>query len=298
MVPGTVPGTEIVPRKDEAMDKITISDLEVFAFHGVLKEENSLGQKFLISAELYMDVSAVAKDDDISKSVNYSDICKEIEKFLKKNTFKLIETMADRLARHLLISHKPLRKVCVKVKKPWAPILMPLDTVSVSVSRGWHQVYLGLGSNMGDKEANIKKAIDLLDKEEDCRVIRVSTLRITEPVGPVKQDDFLNGALHMQTLRTPHELLDLIGRIEKELKRERDVHWGPRTRDLDILLYDDQIIQSEDLTIPHIEMAKRIFVLEPMAEIAPWLRHPVLDKTMTELLEIQNFLQEVELHSE
>ena len=267
------------------MDRITISDLEVFAFHGVLKEENSLGQKFLISAELYMDVSEAASDDDITKSINYANVCKDIDVFLKNNTFKLIETMADRLARHLLISYKILNEVCIKIKKPWAPILMTLDTVSVSVNRKWHQVYLSLGSNMGEMENNINNAIMLLDKEADCQVIRVSKLRVTKPVGPVKQNDFLNGALYMKTLKNPQELLALIGTIEMELKRVRDIHWGPRTIDLDILLYNDQIIQSEDLTIPHIEMHKRLFVLEPMAELAPWLKHPVLGKTMKELFE-------------
>lgn len=266
------------------MDRITISDLEVFAYHGVFKEENSLGQKFLISAELYMDVSEAARDDDITKSINYADICKEIEAFLKEHTFKLIETMAERLAKHLLITHSIITEVCIKIKKPWAPILMTLDTVSVSVYRKWRHVYLSLGSNMGDKADNIKKAIDLLDKEEDCHVIRVSTLRNTKPVGPVIQEDFLNGALYMKTLRTPAELLALIASIENELKRVREIHWGPRTIDLDILLYDDQIIQSENLNIPHVEMEKRQFVLEPMAEIAPWLRHPILGKTMKELL--------------
>ncbi|MDD4112924.1 MAG: 2-amino-4-hydroxy-6-hydroxymethyldihydropteridine diphosphokinase [Herbinix sp.] len=274
------------------MDRITISDLEVFAFHGVLKEENSLGQKFLISAELYMDVSEAAKDDDITKSINYADVCKDIDMFLKNNTFKLIETMADRLARHLLISYKILNEVCVKVKKPWAPILMTLDTVSVSVSRKWHHVYLSLGSNMGDMEDNINKAIRLLDKEEDCQVNRVSTLRVTKPVGPVEQNDFLNGALYMNTLKTPQELLALIGSIEKELKRVRDIHWGPRTIDLDILLYDDEIIQTTNLTIPHIEMDKRLFVLEPMTELAPWLRHPVLGMTMREMTNLRLGLED------
>lgn len=282
----------------EKMDTITISELEVFAFHGVLKEENALGQKFLITAELYMDVTEAAGEDNISKSINYAQVCKEIDTYLRANTFKLIETMADRLAKHLLISYKALDKVSVTVKKPWAPILMTLDTVSVSVERGWHHVYLSLGSNMGDREENMKKAIRLLDEAEDCRVIRKSALRITEPVGPVKQEDFLNGAVYLQTLKTPKELLALANGIEKELKRVRDIHWGPRTIDIDILLYDDQIIQTEDLTIPHIEMDKRIFVLEPMAEIAPWLKHPILNKSMTELLEIQHFMQEVNLHSD
>lgn len=266
------------------MDKITISDLEVFAFHGVLKEENSLGQKFLVTAQLYMDVTEAARDDDISKSINYANVCKEIDAFLKNNTFRLIETMADRLAKHLLTLYKNLSEVYIKIKKPWAPILMTLDTVSVSVTRKWHHVYLGLGSNMGDTKDNINKAIRLLNQEADCQVIRVSTLRVTKPVGPVKQDDFLNGALHMKTLKTPYELLALTASIEQELKRVREIHWGPRTIDLDILLYDDDIIQTENLTIPHVEMDRRLFVLEPMAELAPWLKHPVLGLTMKELM--------------
>lgn len=266
------------------MDCITISDLEVFAFHGVLKEENILGQKFLISAELYLDVSEAAKEDDIGKSINYADVCKEIDAFLKGNTFKLIETMADRLAKHLLRLYTPLQEVNIKIKKPWAPIMMTLNTVSVSAKRGWHNVYLGLGSNLGDKGENIKEAIKLLDSEEDCRVVRVSSLRNTKPLGYVEQDDFLNAALYMQTILPPNDILSLIASIEKELRRERIVHWGPRTIDVDILLYDDKIIQTAELTIPHIEMANREFVLEPMVEIAPWIRHPVLDKTMDELL--------------
>jgi len=272
------------------MDRITISDLEVFAYHGLLKEENSLGQKFLVSADLYFDVSEAAKDDDISKSISYTNICREIDSFLKNNTFKLIETMADRLARHLLIKYDKLDGVCIRVKKPWAPILMTLDTVSVSVERKWHEAYIGLGSNMGDKEGNIKKAIALLNEEEDCRVLSVSRLHITKPVGPVIQDDFLNGALYMKTLKTPQELLALAGTIENRLGRVRDVRWGPRTIDLDILLYDDCVMQSDILTIPHPEMDKRLFVLEPMAEIAPWVKHPVYGRTMKEMYESMYFI--------
>jgi len=264
-------------------DIIKISNLEVFAYHGVLKEENSLGQKFIISAELSTDISEAANDDDITKSINYASVCKAIEKFLKENTFKLIETTAHKLATYLLKKYDRLGSIKLEIKKPWAPIHMSLDTVSVQVERGWHKVYIGIGSNLGDKEANLKDAIKLLNEDEDCVVTRVSTLRATDPVGVVEQDDFLNGALLLKTLKTPSELLKLIGKIENELKRERIVHWGPRTIDLDILFYDEDIIQTKELTIPHKEIANRLFVLDPMCEIAPWFKHPVLGETMMQL---------------
>ncbi len=267
------------------MDQITITNLEVFAYHGVLKEENALGQKFLVSARLYTDITAAAKDDDINQSINYSQVCKSIEGFLKANTYQLIETTANRLAIHLLRNYHRISKIEIELKKPWAPILMTLDTVSVILERGWHQVYLSIGSNLGDKEYYLREAIRLLQEDEECEVERISSFIITKPVGGVEQEDFLNGALLLRTLKSPEELLILIGKIEKELKRERIVHWGPRTIDLDILLYEDQIIQTKELIIPHKEMSNRAFVLEPMAEIAPWAKHPVCGKTIMELWE-------------
>ena len=265
------------------MDRITISNLEVFAYHGVLKEENALGQKFLVSAELYTDIREAADGDDITKSINYASVCKAIEAFLKEHTYKLIETTADRLAVHLLKTYGRIEKIRLEIKKPWAPILMTLDTVSVIVERGWHQAYLGIGSNLGDKEANLNEAVRLLNEDEDCIVKQVSSFRVTEPVGGVEQDDFLNGAVYVKTLKSAHALLQLISKIEKALKRERIIHWGPRTIDLDILFYDDEVIQTKDLTIPHPEAANRRFVLDPMCDIAPWLRHPVLGDTMLQL---------------
>lgn len=265
------------------VDCITISNLEVFAYHGVLKEENSLGQKFLVSAKMFTEIKEAAKEDDITKSINYADVCKSIEAFLKENTFKLIETTADRLAEHLLRKYHRIETIVVEIKKPWAPILMTLDTVSVIVERSWHKAYLGIGSNLGDKEINLNEAIRLLNEDKDCKVERVSSFRITKPVGGVEQEDFLNGALLLKTLKTPYELLELIAEIEKLLKRERVIHWGPRTIDLDILFFDEEIIRTKELTIPHPEICNREFVLEPMAEIAPWIKHPLLGETVDAL---------------
>ena len=99
------------------------------------------------------------------------------------------------------------------------------------------------------------------------------------------QPDFLNGCLRMKTLYYPKELLRELNRIEKEAGRERIIHWGPRTLDLDIIFYDDLISQEDDLCIPHVEMHKRSFVLEPLEEIAPYKRHPGNGKTVRQMLE-------------
>ena len=141
-----------------------------------------------------------------------------------------------------------------------------------------------MGSNMGDREKYIKDAVKMLDSVRGCTVKTVSDLIETPPYGVTDQDDFLNGCLELETLLTPRELLGELNRIEAEAGRERIVHWGPRTLDLDIIFYDDITVQEKDLCIPHVEMHKRKFVLEPLAQIAPYKRHPVYGKTVTEML--------------
>ena len=164
----------------------------------------------------------------------------------------------------------------MKIEKPWAPVAIPVDSVSVEISRGWHRAYIAIGSNMGDKKAYLDEAVEKLKNHPYCKVVKVSDYITTEPYGGVEQDVFLNGALEIKTLLYPAELLALLNRIEAEAGRERTIHWGPRTLDLDILFYDDCIIDSPALTVPHIDMQNRGFVLIPMSQIAPYLRHPVL----------------------
>lgn len=251
------------------MDNIFIENLEVFAKHGIFEEEVNLGQKFLISVRMYFDASSAGKEDDLTKSVDYARVCSDITKWMKTNSCRLIETVAERLAEKLLLEHDIVRIVEVTVKKPWAPIGLPLECVSISVERKWHTVFLSIGSNMGDREKYLKGGIDRLGSDEKVRILRVSSFIETKPYGKTDQDDFLNGAVKLETILTPHELLDLIHRVEAEAGRERKEHWGPRTLDMDILFYDDLEMDDEDLVIPHPDMKNRDFVLKPLGEIAP-----------------------------
>ncbi len=267
------------------MDKIKIKDLEIYANHGVYSEENTLGQKFLVSVVLYTDTRKAGKSDELGDSVNYGEVSHMIYDYMKSHTVCLLEKVAEDLASQILLTYDLVKGVTLEIKKPWAPVGLPLDTVSVEISRSWHRAFLAFGSNMGDSRAYIQQGIEGLKANQDCRVKKVSRIIVTKPYGEVEQEDFLNGALEVETLLTPEELLDLLHELEAEANRKRLIHWGPRTLDLDILLYDDAIIDTENLHIPHIDMQNRDFVLKPMDEIAPYMRHPILHKTMHELLE-------------
>ena len=148
-----------------------------------------------------------------------------------------------------------------------------------------HLAYIALGSNLGDRRANLDGAIDALRRKAAIRVRRVSTWIETEPVGgPPGQGKYLNGAAELETGLSPRELLAVLQSVEREFGRVRKVSGGPRTLDLDLLLYDDEVMEAPDLTVPHPRMHERRFVLGPLAEIAPQARHPRTGATATELL--------------
>ena len=267
------------------MDEIHIKQLEVFAHHGVFPEENRLGQKFIVSADLRTDLRKAGLADELQLSMDYGAVCREIQDFLTRHTFQLLETAAEQLCTHLLQTLPLLRSIRLEIEKPWAPIGLPLKTASVSIERGWHTAYIALGSNMGDRKAYLDGAVEALRNDSSMRVEAVSDYLVTEPYGGVEQEDFLNAVLRVQTLLPPHELLDALHAIEQAANRERIIHWGPRTLDLDILFYDDLVYSDGVLNVPHPEIPKRTFVLQPMVQIAPFFVHPVYQRTMTELLE-------------
>lgn len=137
------------------------------------------------------------------------------------------------------------------------------------------RAYVGLGANLGPREVTLLRAIELLRAEDGIDVVAVSTLRETDPVGVAEQPRFLNGAAALDTALSARELLDTLLRIERELGRVRDgERWGPRTIDLDLLVYGDEIVEEPGLRVPHPRLHERAFALEPLAELTPQLEVP------------------------
>ncbi len=271
------------------MDQIKIENLKIYAFHGVYDSEKDKGQNFYVNATLYTDLREAALNDEIEKSTDYGEVCNVIKEVMTSKSYDLIETAAEKVAEAILVNFSKIDSVDIEIRKPQAPVPMEFDSISVKISRGWSEAYLSYGSNLGDLEDNIERALFKLCDRRDCKMIQNSSLIKTKPYGNVEQDDFLNGACLIKTLLGPTELLDVLHELENDAGRTRDIHWGPRTLDMDIIFYDDLIYDSDDLIIPHIDIENREFVLAPMTEIAPYKRHPIFRKTMQEMLtELKN----------
>ena len=267
------------------MDKIKIQGLEIFAHHGVFSEENVLGQKFVISATLFVDTRKVGKTDCLEESIHYGLVSQDIKSWVEENTYQMIEKVAEEICERLLLKYEKLRAIELEVKKPWAPVLLPLDFVSVTIYRKWNHAFIALGSNLGDRKQYLDMAVEQLRERADIKVIDVAPYLETKPYGEYAKYEFLNSCVEIETLLTPEELLKVCNDIEEKGQRERKIHWGPTTLDLDILFYNEEIISTKQLIIPHPEIEKRKFVLQPMCDIAPYFRHPIHKKTMKQLLE-------------
>lgn len=266
------------------MDYIDIKNLEVFAHHGVFPEENVLGQKFLVSARLYHVTSHAGMRDDLSRGLDYGRVIAEITTFLTEHTFQLIETAAERLARHLLLNFPVLHKIEITLNKPWAPVKCSVENIGVTILRSWSPVLLSLGSNQGDRVAHLCNAIDCLEDSVGVRVKKISSFMESPATGRHHQADFLNAALRIDTVLLPRELLNLLQDIESREGRVRDKKWSERPLDIDMIFYADIISEQPTLRLPHPRYEIRPFVLKPLVEIEPYFKDPRSGKCLMTLL--------------
>ena len=265
------------------MDKIHIKDLEIIGFHGAIPEEKVLGQKFVLSFELDVDLRQAGKNDDLTKTVHYGELAQKVEEEFTKTSYDLIEKAAEGICEFVLLNYPLVKKVKLLLKKPWAPTRKHVEYVAVEIERKWNKVYIAAGSNLGDKEETLKEAIYIIDKRKDCVVTKVSNFYTTDPVGYEDQDQFVNCVFEINTLQTPSELMDTLLEVEKDFKRERIIRWGPRTLDLDIIFYNDIISYDEHILIPHPRAHERQFVMKPMCDINPYYVHPIYRKRVMDI---------------
>lgn len=266
------------------MDEIRIRDLQIYAYHGVLPEENRKGQNFFINAVLRLPTRTAGLTDDLALSVNYADVCIFMDHFMREHTFQLLEAVAERMSQAILIRFPLIQEITLEIRKPEAPIPLAFQSVSVCITRSWHRAYIAFGSNMGDKQKYILQAIEQIKQKDTMRLQKVSDIIETTPYGGVEQDGFLNGVMEADTLLTPLELLDYLHELEQQAQRVRDIRWGPRTLDLDIIFYDHEVMDTDTLIIPHVDMKNRDFVLVPMVQLNRYYEHPVFHVTVEEML--------------
>lgn len=264
-------------------DFIKVTNMKVFAYHGVLEEEKKNGQDFFLNAKVYVDMRKAGLTDKLEDTINYDSVCIFLAEVFAEKVFDTIEAAAEYTLQEIIVNFPTIQAMELEVRKPHAPLTYVPEDISVTIYREWHTVYLSFGSNVGNPTGHINEAISMLKNPYAIRNVKRSELFVTKPYGPVEQNDFVNGCLEMETYMDPEELVEYIHEIEDYFERDRSIHWGPRPIDLDIVFYDDEIYNSKALTIPHADMENRMFVLEPLSQLCPGKRHPVWGKTVAQL---------------
>lgn len=264
-------------------DFIKVTNMKVFAHHGVLEEEKRNGQDFYLNAKVYVDMRKVGLTDKLEDTINYDQICIFLAEVFAENVFDTIEAAAEYTVQEIIVNFPTIEAMELEVRKPHAPLTYVPEDISVTIYREWHTVYLSFGSNVGEPFGTINEAITMLKEPYAIRSVKRSDLFMTKPYGPVEQNDFVNGCLEMETYMDPEELVTYIHEIEDYFQRDRSIHWGPRPMDMDIIFFDEYVYNSKSLTIPHADMENRMFVLEPLSQLCPGKRHPVWGKTVEQM---------------
>jgi 2-amino-4-hydroxy-6-hydroxymethyldihydropteridine diphosphokinase/dihydroneopterin aldolase len=260
-----------------SLDRVSLAGLRVFAHHGVLASERQDGQEFLIDAVLWLDTSAAAAADDLSLAADYSVIADRIVALASGPPVRLIETLAQRLADGCL-TEPAVQQVEITVHKPHAPIPHRFADVSVTIRRAQpatigpgdeQPVVIALGSNLGDRLGQLQGAVDALAGTPGLTLTAASPVYQTAPVGGPAQPDYYNAVLTGHTVLPPRALLARCQQVENAFGRVRAETWGPRTLDLDVIVYGDVVTDDPKLTLPHPQASGRAFVLVPWHAIDP-----------------------------
>lgn len=249
-------------------DRIEVRGVRVRGHHGVLDTERRDGQEFLIDAVLAVDTRPAAASDDLSLTVDYAALTERLAGIVAGEPVRLIETLAERLAGACL-AEPGVRQAEITVHKPNAPIGRPFGDVAVTIRRSRRvRVVIGLGSNLGDRQQELQRAVDALAATPGLDITAISPVYETAPVGP-EQPDYLNAIVLAETSRPAAKVLRRAHAIEDTAQRTREVRWGPRTLDVDIIAYGDQTSDDPALTLPHPRAWERAFVLAPWRDADP-----------------------------
>lgn len=258
-----------------AADRIVLQGVSARGHHGVLDVEKRDGQTFLVDVTMWCDLERAGRSDDLAATVNYAEVAGAVVARVTGPSFDLIERLAEVIADDVL-RHDLVDSVEVVVHKPEAPVGHPFTDVQVCVQRAnAAHVAIALGSNLGDRGQTLAAAVEALRGLPGLTVTAVSSLVETDPVGGPDQPPYLNAVAVGRATLDPGELLAALHRIEADHGRTREVRWGPRTLDLDLLQYGtpggSREVLSDDpaLLLPHPRAHERAFVLVPWTDADP-----------------------------
>ena len=272
-------------------DLLTLTGLRATGHHGVFDHERRDGQPFVIDVTLHLPLAVAGATDELARTVHYGVLAEEIVAAVERDPVDLIETVAERVV-DVVLAHESVVGVRVTVHKPEAPITVPFADVSVSITRWlpgrlpaaafsarevatlrhWDQsavtrAVVALGANLGDREATLRTAVAELDGEPGVRVVAASPIVQTPALKLEGVDEeapaYLNAVIAVDTVLGPRALLSVLQRVETRHGRTREVRWGDRTLDLDLLAYGSAAVLDQDLVVPHPRAHERAFVLDP-----------------------------------
>ncbi|WP_193106229.1 2-amino-4-hydroxy-6-hydroxymethyldihydropteridine diphosphokinase [Brachybacterium sp. FME24] len=261
------------------LDRIEVAGIRAWGRHGVLTQEKELGQQFLVDVTLHLSTAPAGRTDALSRTVNYAVVAAAVHEEIGTGAHDLVEALAEQIARRILedVGYPLVRRIGVRVHKPSAPVGLPVADVVISIERDAPPVraVLALGTNLGDREAHLARALDQLARTEGVEVEWTGPVLETAPIGgPGGQEAFLNSVVEVATVLGPFDLLEVARRAERDARRERVVRWGPRTLDVDLITYGRYTSEDEELTLPHPRAHERAFVLGPWHAARPGAELP------------------------